>query len=90
MVGCLLIYCPYTLLCVLNLPQKTCGWKLQRLTFFFLPRLHTDDIVLLTNHIRGFAMSFEVGTLVGGPEPRQGGYYGEGGGGGEGVGGGSS
>lgn len=58
--------------------------------FFFLPRLHTDDIVLLTNHIRGFAMSFEVGTLVGGPEPRQGGYYGEGGGGGEGVGGGSS
>lgn len=71
-VGCLLIYCSYILLCVLNLPWKTCGWKLQ-LLFFSLSPSHTDHIVLFTNHIAGFAVSFEVGTLEGGPEVRVGG-----------------
>lgn len=31
------------------------------------PPSHTDHIVLFANHIAGSAMSFEVGTLVGGP-----------------------
>lgn len=41
--------------------------------FFFFAPSHTDHIVLLTNRIAGSTMSFEVGTLVGGPEVRVGG-----------------
>lgn len=33
---------------------------------------HTDHIVLFTSHIAGFGVSFEVGTLEGGPEVRDG------------------
>lgn len=32
---------------------------------------HAGHIVLFTSHITGFAVSIEVGTLVGGPEVRR-------------------
>lgn len=71
-VGCLLIYCSYILLCVLNLPWKHVDGSYSS-SFFFLAPSHTAHIVLFTNHIAGFAVSFEVGTLEGGPELRVGG-----------------
>lgn len=42
-------------------------------SFFFVALSHTDHIVLVTNHIANFTMSFEVGTVVGGPDGRVGG-----------------
>ena len=59
--GCLVIYYTYILLCVLNLPREGREKKVDR-SYSPFPS-HTDHIVLLTNQIMRFVMSFEVGTL---------------------------